>query len=66
MGHCIHSLYILIRVYKLPEDHPFVFKKAYTEDDLILLNEAGKNSIPKQKKKGNINNDKAEEIDKLK
>ena len=62
MGHCIHSLYILIRVYKLPEDHPFVFKKAYTEDDLILLNEAGKNSIPKQKKKGNINNDKAERL----
>lgn len=38
LGHCIHSLYILVRVYKLPENHPFVFKKSYTEDDIILLN----------------------------
>ena len=66
MGHCIHSLYILVRVYKLPENHPFVFKNMYTEDDLVLLNEAGRNSGLRLKKKVNEDTNNNAEIDKLK
>lgn len=53
-------------MYKLPENHPFVFKNMYTEDDLVLLNEAGRNSGLRLKKKVNEDTNNNAEIDKLK
>lgn len=51
LGHCIHSLYILTRIYKLPENHPLIFKNSYTEEDLKLMKELGKLPVFQGKKR---------------
>lgn len=41
LGHCIHSLYILLRIYKLPSDSAFVHQSSYCEEDLSLIMSQG-------------------------